>query len=253
MLNREELNKYGPPGFHLMQKEKDYMQHWILSFLSQSGFGGVFKGGTCLQKAFGLPRYSEDLDFTLNDAEKPDFDALSAYLSSAGFSGIIIKKTESNVSDTVKLRFRGPVYNGKTISEGSVTLDFSKRERTILEAKPVLITPPYTDILPYQIRVMDKEEMAAEKVRAIFTRKSARDLYDIYFLLHQKTVLRLEFIENKLAYNDLKFDYNAAERKIMDLEKIWDREMLVLTKNVLDFGLVSGLVLTMMKRLRPSE
>lgn len=63
-------------------------------------------------------------------------------------------------------------------------------------------------------------------MRAILTRKSARDLYDIYFLLHQKTVLRLEFIENKLAYNNLKFDYKAIERKIMDLEKIWNKECL---------------------------
>lgn len=253
MLNRDELNKYGPPGFHLMQKEKDYMQHWILSFLSQSGFGGVFKGGTCLQKAYGLPRYSEDLDFTLNGAENPDLDALTAYLSSAGFSGIAIKRTENSISDAIKLRFRGPVYNGKTASEGSVTLEFSKRERTILEARPVLVTPPYPDILPYQIRVMEKDEMAAEKIRALFTRRSARDLYDLYFLLHQKTELKRGFIENKLLYNNLKFDYKTAETKITDLEKIWDKEMSVLTKNALEFSMVSKLVLQEMRRQLSDE
>ncbi len=249
MLNREELDRYGPPGFHLAQKEKDYIQHWILSFLSQSGFGAVFKGGTCLQKAFGLPRYSEDLDFTMNDEKKPDFDALSAYLSSAGFSGIVTKENENEVSYSAKLRFRGPLYNGKTASEGSVTLEFSKREKTILDAKPVLIVPPYTDILPYQMRVMDKDELAAEKVRAIITRRSARDLYDLYFLLHQKAKLRKDTIENKLSYYQLKFNLKTFEYKIADLERIWNGEMSVLTRNTLDYGLVRDAVLLEIKRL----
>ena len=131
MLDRKEIERYGPPGFHLAQKEKDYVQHWILSFLSRAGFGGVFKGGTCLQKAFGLPRYSEDLDFTINDSAEPDLESISAYLSSAGFSGLVWKQEKSPNSTSAKLRYRGPLYADSSISEGTVRLEFSKREKTI--------------------------------------------------------------------------------------------------------------------------
>ena len=71
MIDRKMLEKYGPPGFTLGQKEKDYAQHWMLSFLSRTGFDGVFKGGTCLSKIYySYYRLSEDMDFTLKLAGK---------------------------------------------------------------------------------------------------------------------------------------------------------------------------------------
>lgn len=165
MLGRNDLNRYGPPGFHLAQKERDYAQYWVLAFLSRSGFKGIFKGGTCLQKAFGLPRYSEDLDFTLGEAQEPDFESISAFLSSAGFSGMSWKKESSERSSSARLRFRGPLYNGSAISEGTVLMEFSKRENVILSPQVVVITPPYPDLLPYELRVMDGRESAAREKR----------------------------------------------------------------------------------------
>ena len=243
MLDREELDKYGPPGFHLGQKEKDYVQHWVLSFFSQSGFGGIFKGGTALQKAFNLPRYSEDLDFTLNEAEIPAEEKQSAFLSAAGFSGLSWKKESNDTSETLKLRFQGPLYNGSTVSEGTIRLEFSKREKTLLEPSPIMITPPYPDILPYQIKVMAKDEMAAEKVRAVLTRNSARDMFDLYFLLHQKAKLQRNIVEKKLEYYKLSFDYEIFEKKAAKLKVIWKKEISALTKNTLDYGFVSKQVL----------
>lgn len=242
MLNRNELNRYGPPGFHLAQKEKDYAQHWILSFLSRSGFGGIFKGGTCLQKAFNLPRYSEDLDFTLNDSKEPESEEVSAFLSSAGFSNLVWKKEKTDLASKARLRFRGPLYNGTEISEGSVVLEFSKREKTLLNPNPIVITSPYPDLLPYQINVMDRREMAAEKIRAICTRDSARDLFDLYFLLHQRTEIRLELVEKKLEFYGLKFDYGKFSEKVKKLAKEWDREMSALTPNRIEYSLVTKLV-----------
>ena len=128
MLERSEIARFGPPGFHLAQKEKDYVQHWLLTYLSRSGFSGVFKGGTCLQKAFGLPRYSEDLDYTLNGEEEPDWEAAGAFLSSAGFSGLAWKTEKKEAAKRVRLKYRGPLDAGVERSEGSVLLDFSQRE-----------------------------------------------------------------------------------------------------------------------------
>jgi len=53
--------------------EKDYLQDLLLFRLYQKTNAFVFNGGTCLYKIYGLPRFSEDLDFSLlgkTDAEK---------------------------------------------------------------------------------------------------------------------------------------------------------------------------------------
>jgi predicted nucleotidyltransferase component of viral defense system len=242
MLSRDEVNKYGPPSFHLAQKEKDYMQHYILSFLSRSGFRGVFKGGTALQKAYGLARFSEDLDFTLNGAVEPDRTAMSAFLSSAGFSNPVWKEEETDVSSNAKLRYRGPLYNGTPISEGVVLLQFSKREKTLLAPNTVMVTPPYPDLMPYQLLVMDKQEIAAEKIRTILTRSSARDLYDLYFLLHQKTRLRIDLVDKKLMYYGKKFSFGEFGVRIKKLEGIWNNEITALTPAQLNYDVVARLV-----------
>lgn len=56
--------------------EKDYALDWFLAGISAHPVIGprwVFKGGTCLKKCyFETYRFSEDLDFTLQDAEHLD-------------------------------------------------------------------------------------------------------------------------------------------------------------------------------------
>ncbi|MFH1221678.1 MAG: nucleotidyl transferase AbiEii/AbiGii toxin family protein [Candidatus Micrarchaeota archaeon] len=248
MLNRNELVRYGPPGFHDAQKEKDYAQHWMLSFLSRAGFGAVFKGGTALQKVYGLPRYSEDLDFTLNDATEPDYEALAAFLDSGGFSGLNWKKETDERAVKARLRFRGPLYNGSAISEGVIRLKMSRREKTILEPAVAMITPPYPDLLPYQFRVMDKNEMATEKVRAIMTRTSARDLFDLYFLFHQKAGLKMDVVTAKLGYYGLSFDYRTFEKKVEELKAVWKKEMTALTSNPVEYETAAKAALAAVKK-----
>jgi predicted nucleotidyltransferase component of viral defense system len=248
MLDRNDIERYGPPGFHLAQKEKDYAQHWALAYLSRSGFEGIFKGGTCLQKAFGLPRYSEDLDFTLNGEREPDFEAMSAFLSSAGFSGLALRKESTGVSVSTRLRYRGPLYSGVSLSEGTILFEFSKREKTLLEAQIAVITPPYPDLLPYPIRVAALDEIAAEKVRAILTRFSARDLFDLYFLINKKARVDRDLVNAKLEYYGVKFDGEKFGQKVKKLESVWGKEMKALTPNVLEYGIAAKTVLESLKK-----
>jgi len=53
--------------------EKDYLLGWILGGISQHselGSEWIFKGGTCLKKCyFETYRFSEDLDFTIKNAD----------------------------------------------------------------------------------------------------------------------------------------------------------------------------------------
>jgi len=248
MLTRDELNRLGPPGFHLAQKEKDYVQYLILSYLSQSGFEGIFKGGTALQKAFGLPRYSEDLDFTLNNVAEPNIDSLVSFLGSYGFGNVSWERSKGNVSSNVRLKYYGPLYNKTEISAGYITFDFNNRELIRLGPEIVVIIPPYFDILPYNLRVMNRVEIVAEKISAIFTRSSARDLFDLYFLLHQGIKVDYNLVNKKLEFYKIKFSVGAFLKRITNLEKIWKSEISALTNNYLEFDFVFTFVEKNMKK-----
>lgn len=68
--------------------EKDYALGWFLAGISAHPVIGprwVFKGGTCLKKCyFETYRFSEDLDFTLQDAEHLDEDFLAGVFEEVG-------------------------------------------------------------------------------------------------------------------------------------------------------------------------
>jgi predicted nucleotidyltransferase component of viral defense system len=72
MLTRNDLLPYKEAtGFNLGQIEKDYVQHlFLMNLYRRVGDEIAFKGGTALQKTYGLNRFSEDLDFALTKTFK---------------------------------------------------------------------------------------------------------------------------------------------------------------------------------------
>jgi predicted nucleotidyltransferase component of viral defense system len=68
--------------------EKDYALGWFLAGISAHPLIGsrwVFKGGTCLKKCyFETYRFSEDLDFTPQDAEHLDKNFLTGVFEEIG-------------------------------------------------------------------------------------------------------------------------------------------------------------------------
>ncbi|MFH1247065.1 MAG: nucleotidyl transferase AbiEii/AbiGii toxin family protein [Candidatus Micrarchaeota archaeon] len=245
MLTRSELQKQGPVGFNLGQREKDYLQSWILYFISHNGIKAVFKGGTCLQKAFNLPRYSEDLDFTvLGDI---NLTGLKELLESAGFNKVQLKEKQGKISEQYKIRTAGPLYANVPASEVSVIVEFSKRELLIKKPIPILITPPYTDLLAYQITCMDLEEIAAEKVRAIYTRNVSRDLYDLYFLTHRQNAFpNIALVNKKLELCKKEFRKNTFKEEVKKLEENWKKEIKILSAQPLEFKMVAKYVENML-------
>lgn len=76
----------------------------------------------------------------------------------------------------------GPLYrNNRGVC--SIRLQVSRREEVLKDLIRKEIDPPYRDVLPYVIKIRDKDEIAAEKVRAILTRDKVRDVYDLYKLI----------------------------------------------------------------------
>ena len=237
-MNREELRRYiGVTGYSLGQVEKDYFQHIILSALSRKSAGLlVFKGGTALQKIGIIPRFSEDLDFTARadvSLEQIRDIAMSA-IKNYNFPVESDRFVNDGRTTSFRLKIQGPLYQNR-LGICTVRLKISTRESVINEPIRKEFAPLYSDILPYVLDVMLTEEMLAEKIRAIYTRNKARDLYDIYKMLERKTKLDRYLANKKLTYYRLSFDTSVFIKRCERLQPHWNNELQSLIETVVPY------------------
>jgi len=235
-MNEEFLRQYSMKrNFNLGQGEKDYYQNIALFILYQkAGKELVFKGGTALSKCYGLNRFSEDLDFTVSgeiDYSKILEDGLPS------FNIKYTKKKRETIgnSESFSLKIEGPLYRGTERSLCSITFDFSKKEEVKIEAKTVQIGH-HMDIIPiFEVFAMNEKEIMAEKIRAIITRRSARDLYDLAFLCNMGVTTDKNLANEKLAYYKKSYETGRFEKECSKLESIWKTELSSLVRNVPPF------------------
>jgi len=166
------------------QQEKHYLQTATLAGVYAALADElVFKGGTALFFFYGLDRFSEDLDFTR--FKQYDQAKLKTTLSDVLTVIHIIhemKTKKSLAGKTFKVKAQGPLYKGP-LSESIISIEISERNDVVLPPDIKEIVPIYDDLRPFTVPVLKKEEILAEKVRAMMIRGKARDLYDISFLL----------------------------------------------------------------------
>lgn len=195
MLERYDLST-GSGSFDAL---REILQEIVLLGLYEGGFfkHAAFYGGTALRILHGLPRFSEDLDFSLLESN-PDFD-LSSYdkivietLRSFGFETAIEIKTKS-VDTAVQSAF----VKGNTI-EHLIRIDAPKsvigmfhRDQAV-KIKLEVDTEPPLDFTteekliliprPFNIKSMTPSSLFAGKMHALLcrawaTRPKGRDWY----------------------------------------------------------------------------
>lgn len=207
--------------------EKDYMLGWLLAGISQHeelSASWAFKGGTCLKKCyFETYRFSEDLDFTLTDAEHQNQEFLvNAFRETAGWiydaSGIevprdlikfdVYKNPRGKTSVQGRIAYRGPLRPGG--DPPRIKLDLTDDE--VLVADPVSreVFHPYSDSPEGGIHVPCYcfEEVFAEKIRALGERLRPRDLYDVIHLYRHDSTRQgreqiLSILEAKCAFKGI--------------------------------------------------
>jgi predicted nucleotidyltransferase component of viral defense system len=247
MLFKEDLQSLTKnSGFNLWQTEKDYLQHIFLLFLSKETKRElVFKGGTALQKIYGLNRFSIDLDFTsTNGNEEEIVRKISKDINDFGFETKISKIEKfKELGKTIVLKIKGPLYDGTEKTLTNLRIEISFRKDLILEPELKEIIPVYPDIAPYLVLVMKLEEMLAEKVRAIFWRAKPRDLYDLWFLVRKNVNINFDLIDKKLAYYEMKFNFKEFVSKIEEIEKSWKGDLEPITTFVPEFRKVKEEIL----------
>ena len=185
--------------------EKDYALGWFLAGISAHPVIGprwVFKGGTCLKKCFfETYRFSEDLDFTLQDAEHLDeaflsgvfeeigdwvYDACGLQLPPETRKFEVFTNPRGKQSAQGRVGYRGPL--GRAGDPPRIKLDLAADEVLVLTPVQRPVNHPYTDIPDDGIHVLSYsfEEVFAEKMRALAERQRPRDLYDVVHLYRRQ-------------------------------------------------------------------
>lgn len=233
MITTEELKDYAQiTGLNLGQAEKDYFQTIALYILYREyGTELVFKGGTALKKCYGLGRFSEDIDFTCLksiDAKKLD----------SGFKlfGVEYEKVTEEYSDGLKITYRinGPLYTGIRQSLCKFIVDMSFREKVILQPAVKTIGRFLREIPSFDVYVMREEEILAEKIRAVLTRKKARDIYDLAFLVDKGVRFDENLVKEKLQYYNEKWDKDKFLERLDINEASWKTELKPLIEKIPD-------------------
>ncbi len=200
MINRQEiLQTASTLSLNPHVVEKDYALGWLLAGISQHDAirdSWVFKGGTCLKKCFfETYRFSEDLDFTLQDESHLDaaflagvfaeisewvYDQTGLELPTDRQDFDVYQNPRGNLSCQGKISYRGPV-SPRSGGLPRVKLDLTADERLVLPPIRVPIFHPYSDEPDGGIDILTYayEEAFGEKVRALAERTRPRDLYDV--------------------------------------------------------------------------
>lgn len=228
MIKKEELIEIaGFKGLSPKLAELDYLQDVALFSLSRE-FGNtlVFKGGTCLYKAFQLNRFSEDLDFSATHkfSEKNFFNRLPYFFNLLDMNATVkTDKFENTVN--VYLAINGPLYNGSKDSQARLLLNISSRERVICPVERFPYKPLYRELRTFDLHLMDPREILAEKIRAIYQRRKARDVFDLWYLLKvKKTPAEIRLVNKKLS-GKAKFELDTFLAKVEEKKQSWKTDL----------------------------
>ena len=206
------------------QEEKRYMQALILNSLSNLPL--VFKGGTYLWLFQGLRRFSEDLDFTANGKLMNNVPELTRHnISLLGIHNELKIIKNNNITLSFRILSDGPLFTG-SLDRTPVYVEISRREEII--DKPVALKfdfPEYN--LPVRVLSgMSLDEVASEKVRAIYTRKKPRDIYDLFFLITVKGLkFNKEMVNQKLEFYNMSFDKETFIEEINKQEDYFNKAL----------------------------
>jgi predicted nucleotidyltransferase component of viral defense system len=199
MITKAELHRAASiEGIRFDQVEKDYVILWILYALSQKHFspkGWFFKGGTCLRHCYyPAYRFSEDIDFSCHP-DVCDLDTAQTLINRIAVwtyerSGIFVtNKTPRTIPGDFQVEIPIEFSRGGTRKQKlpSVKIHLTFDEPILTEVTIRAVKPRYSDLSDFEMPCYSKEEIIAEKMRALLQQQMKwprpRDLYDLWFIL----------------------------------------------------------------------
>ncbi len=199
---------------------REVVQSIVLVGLSRAGFfeHASFYGGTALRIFHGLNRYSEDLDFTLNNADE-DFsierytDKIREVALSYGLDLEIVTKNKKIITPIESAFAKLNTY------QTFISLKLNDKMTSMLHKDEIIkvkfeidCNPPlgfnvetkWIDIPEFApVIVLDEPSLFAGKLHAILCRNykntvKGRDYYDFLFYISKRITPNLIYLKNKL-------------------------------------------------------
>lgn len=208
---------------------REVMQEIALAGLQRGGFfdKAAFYGGTCLRIFHGLPRFSEDLDFSLLAADRtftlePYFDAMRGEFAAFGFEVDITTHAKS-VDSAVVSAF---------VKQGTSIHDVQVRGQRILKIKfevdtdppPGFATEERLLVQPYSFyaKCYALPDLHAGKLHALLFRKwknrvKGRDWFDFEWYVRNAVPLHLAHLEQRARQSG---DWDGAAMQQADLQRM---------------------------------
>lgn len=239
---------------------KEIIQEIALLGLHRANFfeKAAFCGGTALRILYNLPRYSEDLDFTLFKPNPdfqltPYFSAVKNELEAYGFHTEIERVDKKKASDiesafikaNTKIHFLKiqslQKFESRTQSHAKLQIKFEvdTEPTTHFEYESRYLLAPTS----FPVISLKKPDLFAGKIHALLFRKwknriKGRDFYDYVWYLKNKTPVRLNYLQEKSIQsghcqkNDLK---NSDQLKQKLLERFQNIDFDIAKKDVQPF------------------
>lgn len=204
------------------QREKHRIQLLLLKEIYSVDKEIVFKGGTALEVAYGLDRFSEDLDFDTDIEKASGIDEAIENLDSK------VIAVENDWAAEIRRQPNMHIYLldfYSSIANARLTLKLDAVfERCIHQPKKKTISVAGN---PVTMSIMDEGEMLAEKVSSIMNerRNQPRDLYDLRFLIMENTQIDLHLIysksKSKVFGNTKRYSISGFSDRVYSLEDRW--------------------------------
>lgn len=229
---RTHLASY--PPHQQLNALREYIQWLILQTMDDAGFRThlAFTGGTCLRVVFGLPRFSEDLDFSLVVKKGYDTRQLNAaLLRRLGLRGLETESSAIKDQKTVAsffLRFEGlphalglsPMKSEKL----SIKIEVDTRPHPGAVVEEYLFQEP----ILFMVNHLDLPSLFATKIHAILFRgyDKGRDYYDLFFFLRKKVTPSLRLFQAAVrqthpetAFPSLESVFKAVHDKLEGMDE----------------------------------
>ena len=199
---------------------KEIMQEIVLCGLSRAGFfqKAAFYGGTALRIFYGLDRFSEDLDFSLETVDA-SFDLASYFpvlekeVKSFGLNLTVMEKEKTTESNIRSAFLKGNTkehlllfYADEKTAGGVAKNDVVKIKFEVDVNPPAYATFEHRYRLhpvPYEVNMYDMPSLFAGKIHAVICRAwqsriKGRDLYDYIFYLSKGTAVNGKHLRERL-------------------------------------------------------
>lgn len=193
-----------------MNAEQEVCQKIALAGLHRGGFfdHAAFYGGTCLRMFYGLPRFSDDMDFSLT--QKRDdihlenyFDAIREEFNLAGFDITITKKEKKAFGkvESAFLKENTEAYDIKfqTKKTVKVKIELDTDPPLLFNTEQKLLMQPYS----FMVRCFTLPDLYAGKMHALVYRAwqrrvKGRDWFDFEWYVRNGVPLSFRHLQERI-------------------------------------------------------